>query len=120
MPVTCSITKSRSIKGHNVSKSNAKTKKIFHVNVRPVRFFSTILGADIIMKMTTRGMRTIVKYGGIDAFLLNYKHSKLTDPIKVIKKRVLGAMKKKGLEGKTSQEVQVITASQPIYSNGKK
>ena len=112
MPVTCSITQSKSIKGHNVSKSNRKTKKIFHVNVRPVRFFSTILGADVILKMTTRGMRTVVKHGGIDAFLLNYKNSKLTDAVKVIKKRVLGAVKKKGLEGKTSQEIQVITASQ--------
>ncbi len=107
MPVTCQVSQSRSIKGHNVSKSNRRTKKIFHVNVKPIKFFSAILGQDVILKVTNRGMRTVIKHGGLDCYILNSKPSKISDVLKPVKKRLKGAIIKKGLVGKTPEEIQI-------------
>lgn len=75
--------------GHNVSKSNRKTKRTFLPNTSFHTFHSTLLGKSLRLKVTSRTIKTIIgKYGDIDTFLLNVKGSKLTDEAKIMRSRV--------------------------------
>lgn len=73
----CFITGIRVLFGHNVSKSNVKTRKIFKANISKKKFISDTLGV-LYLKVSRRGERTIEKHGGIDLFLQNYKKRKMT------------------------------------------
>jgi large subunit ribosomal protein L28 len=74
----CEITGSIPAVGHNVSKSNIKTKRMFVPNLKDVSFKSEILSKNITMRVNVRGMRTVMKHGGLDNFLLTTKVNNLT------------------------------------------
>jgi large subunit ribosomal protein L28 len=73
----CFVTGVRVLFGHNVSKSNAKTQKIFKANISKKKYISDTLGT-VYLKISRRGERTVEKYGGIDCFLRDYKKRKMT------------------------------------------
>ncbi len=100
--IGCFITGARVQHGHNVPNSNHKTKKIFKANDRNMSVYSEALG-KIKVKMSTRGLRTVAKYGGIDNFVLKAKNRKLT----------LAAKRMKSLLNKIKsvENVQNITAT---------
>lgn len=83
--------------GNNVSKSNLKTRRRFMPNLQEVTVYSEILAAPINMRLSSNGLRTIEKNGGIDAYLLSKPVSKLTDEAKVLRKRIEKAKAAKGL-----------------------
>ncbi|KAG8626888.1 hypothetical protein KVT40_005833 [Elsinoe batatas] len=66
--------------GNNVGeKSERKTRRSWHPNLVTRNLRSTLLGKIVRIKMTTRVLRTIDKVGGIDAYLLGSKPSRIRD-----------------------------------------
>ena len=82
----CSITKKKPMSGNNVSHAVNKTKRRFYPNLHNVSFFSEVLGKKIKLKVTSRGIKTVEKNGGIDKYLLNSKNSKLNSETRKLKK----------------------------------
>ena len=82
----CSITKKKPLTGNNVSHAINKTKRRFYPNLQNISFFSEILGKNIKLKVTSRGIKTVEKNGGIDSYIINTKNSKLTNETKKLKK----------------------------------
>ena len=83
--------------GNNVSKSNRKTRRRFLPNLQSVAIYSEILDQQVTLKLSTQGLRTIEKNGGLDLYLLNTPVSKLTAESKEIRERIESAKAKKGL-----------------------
>jgi large subunit ribosomal protein L28 len=76
--------------GHNVSHSNIKSKRRFLPNLQTISLLSDVLG-PVRLRLSTAGIRTIEKNGGIDAFLRGSADSKLSPEIRRLKRRVLTA-----------------------------
>ena len=73
----CSITKKKPMSGNNVSHAVNKTKRRFYPNLHNVSFFSDILGKKVKLKVSSRGIKTVEKNGGIDNYIINSKNSNL-------------------------------------------
>ena len=86
MSKKCNITNVKPMTGNNVSHAVNKTKRRFLPNLQTSSFFSEILGKNIRLKVTSKGIKTVEKNGGIDNYLLNLKNSKLTENSKKLKK----------------------------------
>jgi large subunit ribosomal protein L28 len=84
----CSITGKTGMRGNNVSHANNKTRRSFLPNLHQLSFKSEILGADVSLKVSSHGLRTIEHNGGLDAFLLSTGTSKLTTEMAQLKKKV--------------------------------
>ncbi len=69
----CDITLQSVSFGRNVSHAHNVTSRLFRVNIRKLAFHSNILGT-IYLYVSNRGLRTVEKYGGIDAYLKNAKY----------------------------------------------
>ena len=83
--------------GNNVSKSNRKTRRRFLPNLQNIAFYSEILEQQITLKVSTQGLRTIEKNGGLDLYLLNTPVSKLSAESKKLRERIEGAKAKKAI-----------------------
>ncbi|KAG6906616.1 hypothetical protein DXG01_012934 [Tephrocybe rancida] len=55
--------------GNNVPFSKHKTRRTWLPNVQRKRLPSEIMGEDVRVKVTTRALRTIKKYGGLDNYV---------------------------------------------------
>ena len=82
----CDITNVKPMTGNNVSHAVNKTKRRFFPNLQNTSFFSEILGKNIKLKVTSKGIKTVEKNGGIDKYLLNSKNSKLNSETRKLKK----------------------------------
>ncbi|KAL5514718.1 hypothetical protein ACEPAG_2034 [Sanghuangporus baumii] len=63
--------------GNNVPFSKHKTRRTWLPNVQHKGLFSDLLGRELRLKVTTRSLRTIRKYGGLDQYILNTRHELL-------------------------------------------
>lgn len=59
----CPISGRQRHKAHNVSHANNRTRKWQMPNLRNKRIFDETTGQWVILKVSTRGMRTIMKKG---------------------------------------------------------
>ena len=84
----CSITKKKPMSGNNVSHAVNKTKRRFYPNLHNVTFFSEILGKKIKLKVSSRGIKTVEKNGGIDNYITKTKVSELTEETKKLRKLI--------------------------------
>jgi large subunit ribosomal protein L28 len=50
-----------------VTFSHKRIKKVQHVNLQWKRFYSEEMGRNIRLRLSTKGIKTVNKYGGIDA-----------------------------------------------------
>ncbi len=91
----CQITGKGVLSGNNVSHANNKTRRRFLPNLQETSMLSDILGADVHLRMSTRGIRTVEHNGGIDAFLLGTRNSRLPEEALVVKRRLLRAQAKR-------------------------
>lgn len=64
----CPVSGRKRLVGNRVSHANNKTKRVFELNLKPFSFFSELLG-NVRLKLSVKGMRTVEKAGGIDAYL---------------------------------------------------
>ena len=83
------LTGKRFMSGHSVSHANNKTKRKFNVNLRSVSLQSTILKANFRMKIAASTMRTVIKNGGFDRFIIKSDNSKLSENALKIKRKIL-------------------------------
>ena len=90
----CSITNKKPMSGNNVSHAVNKTKRRFLPNLQNVSFFSETLGKKIRLKVTSKGIKTVEKKGGIDSFLISSKDSGLSPEVIKIKKVILSKQTK--------------------------
>lgn len=100
MSKTCDFLKNvRSRVGNNVSHSNAKTKRMFHLNLQTLSLYSNILIKSFNIKTTTRTIRTIYnKYeGSFDKFLIGTNANNLTDWALIQRRRIKKIIKKQNL-----------------------
>ena len=81
------ITGKQVMSGNNVSHANNKTRRRFLPNMQVVSFASETLGT-VRLRVSTRAIRTIEMNGGLDAFLLSMRSSKLTRDALLLKQRI--------------------------------
>ncbi len=91
----CEITGKGVLSGNNVSHANNKTRRRFLPNLQETSMLSDTLGSNVKMRLSTRGIRTVEKNGGIDAFLLSTPNSRLPEPALVVKRQIMKAAAKK-------------------------
>ena len=59
----CSVTGKSALRGHNVSHSNNRTKKVSQVNLRTKKVFDSSTGKWVAIKVSSRALRTIDRKG---------------------------------------------------------
>jgi len=91
----CEITGKGVLSGNNVSHANNKTRRRFLPNLQETSMLSDVLGASVRMRLSTRGIRTVEKNGGIDAFLMGTPNSRLPEEALAVKRQILKAAAKK-------------------------
>jgi len=91
----CEITGKGVLSGNNVSHANNKTRRRFLPNLQEASLLSDTLGTAVHMRLSTRGIRTVEKNGGIDAFLLSTPNSRLPEEALVVKRQIQKAAAKK-------------------------
>ncbi len=91
----CEITGKAVLAGNNVSHANNKTRRRFLPNLQPASLLSDALGHAVTLRLSTRGIRTVERNGGIDAFLLGTPDRKLQPEALDLKRRIQRAAAKK-------------------------
>lgn len=84
----CSITGKAVMVGNNVSHANNKTRRRFLPNLQATSLYSEALRQVVRLRLTTAALRTIEHRGGIDAFLLSERDSRLEPDVRRLKRRV--------------------------------
>lgn len=90
----CVITGKGVQAGNNVSHANNKTRRRFLPNIQISGVLSDALGSSVRLKLTPRGIKTIERNGGIDAYLLSVNDSKLSPEALRLKRRVQRALER--------------------------
>jgi large subunit ribosomal protein L28 len=85
----CLVTGKGVLTGNNVSHANNKTRRRFLPNLQQASFLSESLGRTIQLRVSTNGLRTIEKNGGLDAFLKGARFSNLTPELRKLQRQVL-------------------------------
>ena len=88
MPRMCKVTGKKTEVGMNVSHSERHTKRTFLPNLQKLKFHSEILGRDFSLRISTAGLRTLTKHGGLDAQVTSKPVSRLTDQMDEKKKSI--------------------------------
>ena len=84
----CELTGVGPMVGHNVSHSNAKTKRRFLPALSPASLHSDAMGQTYRLRISNAALRTVDYKGGLDAFLLGAHDEKLSTRALKIKKQV--------------------------------
>jgi large subunit ribosomal protein L28 len=84
----CELTGVGPMVGHNVSHSNAKTKRRFLPALSPASLHSDAMGQTYKLRISNAALRTVDYQGGLDAFLLGAHDEKLSTRALKIKKQV--------------------------------
>ncbi len=84
----CTVTGKRPVAGNNVSHAHNKTRRRWLPNLQVCSFPSDILGTAVTLRLSARGIRTVEHKGGIDAYVMNSRKSRLSPEILKIRKRM--------------------------------
>ena len=88
MPRVCNVTGKKTMVGMDVSHSMRHTKRTFLPNLQKLKFHSDILNRDFSLRLSTAGLRTLTKHGGLDAYVMAKPVSRLTPEMAAIKKAI--------------------------------
>ena len=88
MPRVCKVTGKKTMVGMNVSHSHRRTKRTFLPNLQTLTFHSDVLARDFSLRISTAGVRTLTKHGGLDAYVMAKPVSRLTPDMAAIKKAI--------------------------------
>ncbi len=91
----CQMTGKAVLSGNNVSHANNKTRRRYLPNLQETSLISDVLGAQVRIRVSTRGLRTIEHNGGLDNFLLTTPNRDLPEEAQVIKRRIKRAAAKR-------------------------
>lgn len=95
MSRTCALTGKSVMTGNNRSHAENKTKRVFRPNLVRSSLFSEALGERVRLRISANALRTVEKRGGIDAFLMAERNSRLTEDALRLKRRVEKAAARK-------------------------
>lgn len=84
----CSVTGKSVLTGNHVSHANNKRRRRFLPNMQVASFTSDLLGEQIRLRLSVKGIRTIEHKGGIDAYVRSTAKSKLPSEVLGLKKRL--------------------------------
>jgi len=84
----CAVTGKGVMTGNNVSHANNKTRRRFLPNLQRTAVLSDALGESVRLRLSSQGLRTIEKRGGLDAYLMSEAPSKLPGELRRLRKRV--------------------------------
>jgi large subunit ribosomal protein L28 len=84
----CDITGKKVMSGNNVSHANNKSRRTFAPNLQEASFLSESLGKKVRLRVSTSGLRTVEKNGGIDTFLKKTPDRKLTTTARRLKRQI--------------------------------
>ena len=112
----CVLTGTKIQTGNNVSNSNHKVRRIFAPNLQKVSLRSDLLNKTFQVKITTRTIRTISKYGSLDAYLLNTKANNMTDFGAKLKKQL---KQTPAVQQSLQQEAEVRRAKRVVYMSAR-
>ena len=84
----CKITGKKVMSGNNVSHANNKSRRTFAPNLQEASFLSDTLGTKVHLRVSTSGLRTVEKNGGIDTFLKSTADRKLTIEARRLKRQI--------------------------------
>jgi large subunit ribosomal protein L28 len=84
----CAVTGKGVLVGNNVSHAKNKTRRRFLPNLQNVTLMSESLGEKVRMRISTTGIRTIERRGGLDAYLLGTPEAKLDKDSRRLRRRV--------------------------------
>ena len=89
MSKLCQVTGKRTMVGMNVSHSKRHTKRTFKTNLQKLKFHSDILAKDFSLAISANGLRTLVKHGGLDQYVMAKPVSRLTPDMAALKKAII-------------------------------
>lgn len=84
----CDLTGKGVLTGNNVSHAHNKTRRRFLPNLQYKAIFSDALGRSVRLRVSARGLRTMEKRGGLDAYLLGLSDAELSPELRRVKRRV--------------------------------
>ncbi len=84
----CQLTGIEPQSGHRVSHSNVKTNRRFNPNLQSVTLYSDALRRKLRLRVSTRALRSVQRYGGLDAFLLGTADAKLGETALDLKRQL--------------------------------
>ena len=88
MSRVCEISGKKPQFGNNVSHANNKTRRVFRPNLQKVSFQCPTLGKKMTLRVSTAGLRTIDKYGGLEAFLRHTPVRRLNEELASLKNQL--------------------------------
>jgi large subunit ribosomal protein L28 len=91
MSRVCTVNGKKPHFGNNVSHANNKTRRRWLPNLQICSFPSEILGKAVQLRLTARGIHTVEHNGGIDAWLLGTRNSRLSETALKFKKQLVKA-----------------------------
>ena len=92
----CALTGKGVQTGNNVSHAHNKTRRRFLPNLQPASVMSDALGKTVRLRLATNTLRTIEHKGGLDAFLLGARDTKLSLEGRRLKRRIRKALAQQG------------------------
>lgn len=87
----CEVTGRGVQTGNNVSHANNRSRRRWLPNMQRTSFLSDVLGETVKLRLSTRGIRTIEKKGGLDTFLIDTPDTKLGPNLQKLKRRIAEA-----------------------------
>ena len=84
----CALTGKDTLFGANVSHSKRHTNRRFVPNIQRVTLQSEALGREVSLRISTRALRTVLKRGGLDRYLLTTDDAKLPEPALRLKRKI--------------------------------
>ena len=89
MSNVCEVTGKRRLKGHRVSHANNKSIHFQQPNIQEKRLFVPELGLHFTLRVTTNGLRTIDKHGGLSRYVVTQNPEKLSPRLQKLRKTLL-------------------------------
>ena len=93
MSRVCQITKRRPLRGFNVSHAHNRTHKVQELNLKSKRFFLPELGQWVRIRVSTGGVKTLTKLGGLSPFLLKTPNTELDAALRPWKRALAKRLK---------------------------
>ncbi len=86
MANVCEVTGKRRKAGNTVSHANNKNRMVQHPNVQERAIFVPELGIRFSLKLSTSGLRTLTKVGGLAAFVKSKTPEELSPRLRKLRK----------------------------------
>lgn len=89
MANTCEVTGKRKLKGNRVSHANNKSTHFQQPNIQSRHIYIPELKQKVSIRVSTSGLRTIDKNGGISRYLVKSDPAKLSPSLLRVRKLIL-------------------------------